>query len=414
MGALLGGSLLSGTSAGQSIGGTFGFGQNNGSSVFGGVPQSGVVSNGDAYNLNNQAAGNIGSQAAFVNALNQQNGIANQSSTFNQLQGVANGTGPNPAQAQLAQATGANVANQAALMAGQRGASQNVGLIARQAAQQGAATQQQAAGQAATLQANQSLGALGQLGGIAGQQVNQQQGALNNQYGAIAGQQGLVNSQNQNAINQNQGINNTNSSLALQNSKNQAGLISGLASGAGAAMGATGGEVNKNTIGSNPSLMADGGQVSAMQAPTNESNVANNSTGPQSFVGKYFSGLSTAPAPVQMPTDSGTSKGGSGLASIMGKVAMAEGGKVPALLSPGERYLSPKDAQAVASGKADPMKKGEKIPGKASVSGDSLENDTVKKTLKTGGVVIPRSVVNSKSSKKEAAFVAANLKKLRK
>src|ERR1700679_261280 len=78
-------------------------------------------------------------------ALQGQNGLGNQSQVYGQLQGVANGTGPNPAQAQLAQATGANTANQAALMAGQRGSAANVGLLARQAAQQGAANQQAAA-----------------------------------------------------------------------------------------------------------------------------------------------------------------------------------------------------------------------------------------------------------------------------
>lgn len=118
-------------------------------------------------------------QQSFVNATQRFDGLNNQQNTYNALEQVANGQGPNPAQAQLANATGANVANQAALMASQRGAGANAGLIARQAAQAGAGIQQNAAGQAAALQANQSLNALNQLGGIAGQQVGQQQNALN-------------------------------------------------------------------------------------------------------------------------------------------------------------------------------------------------------------------------------------------
>ncbi len=117
-----------------------------------------------------QYAGGVGTQNNAVNNLG--NVFNSQGSTLGQLQGIANGTGPNPAQAMLAQQTGQNVSNQAALMAGQRGAGANVGLMARQAAQQGAATQQQAVGQGATMQAQQSLGALGQMG-------TQQQGMAN-------------------------------------------------------------------------------------------------------------------------------------------------------------------------------------------------------------------------------------------
>lgn len=89
----------------------------------------------------------------------------------------------------------------------------------------------------------------------------------------------------------------------------------------------------------------------------------------------------------------------------------AEGGQVPVLVSPGERYLPPEDAKEVASG-ANPMKKGEKIPGKASVKGDSYKNDTVKANLEEGGIVIPRSILNSDNPEKEAQkFVAQALKK---
>ena len=71
----------------------------------------------------NQGAQNsLQSQQQLLGALQGQNGLQNQSNVYGQLQGVVNGTGPNPAQAMLNQQTGTNVANQAALMAGQRGA----------------------------------------------------------------------------------------------------------------------------------------------------------------------------------------------------------------------------------------------------------------------------------------------------
>ncbi len=129
--------------------------------------------------LTGQLAGanGVGAQVGAMQGL--QNVAGQQQMTADMLQGIANGTGPNPAQAMLNQQTGANVAQQAALMAGQRGAGANVGLMARQAAQQGAGIQQQAVGQGATMQANQSLGAIGQMGA--------QQQAMAGTQGQIAG-----------------------------------------------------------------------------------------------------------------------------------------------------------------------------------------------------------------------------------
>lgn len=318
--------------------------------------------------------GSIAEQQAFVNALAAQGGIQNQSNVYSQLQGVANGTGPNPAQAQLAQATSANVANQAALMAGQRGASSNVGLIARQAGQQGAATQQQAAGQAATLQANQSLGALGQLGGIAGQQVAEQGGALQglsgttlNNQGQVLGAQGQFNTAQ---------VSDKNGAIAQGNQTYDQNLTGGLLSGLGTAATtfagpkSAGGGGSTNAPGSAPSLGAD----TTFPKPQFAEG------GPVSAVGRHLK--------------------------------MAKGGKVPVMVSPGERYLSPSEAQAVAAGKKNPMQSGEHIPGKPKVGGakDSYTNDTVPKTLESGGIVLPRHITQgSNAPEKAAAFVRAIL-----
>lgn len=288
-----------------------------------------------------------------------QGGIQNQSDVFNQLQGVASGNGPNPAQAMLANATGANTANQAALMAGQRGAGANAGLIARQAGMQGAANQQNAAGQGAAMQAQQSLNALGQLGGIANQQANQQIGQTN-QVGASQQQeqQNLLNSiagVNQANVGMQSNINSANAGMAGDQigniGKTVGGITSGLGTGIASLFKAKGGMVG----------YADGGQVQ----------------GPQSHIGQMLSGTY--------------------------KPMMAKGGQVPAMVSPGEKVLTPRDVQKVKKG-ANPMSVSKEVPGKPKVGGakNDYANDTVKASLPEGGIVLPRSVTKSKNPDKSS------------
>lgn len=306
--------------------------------------------------------GGLTEQQRLLQALQAQQGLQNQGQVYSQLQNVVAGQGPNPAQAMLAQATGQNVANQAALMAGQRGAAANVGLMARQAAQAGSAAQQKAAADAATLQAQQSLGALGQAGAMANQQAQQQIGATQALSGAQLAQQAQL--QQANAE-----MNRNRSGLAQQQMQGQQGMIGGLLGGAGAA------------------LMADGGEVPG------------DSSGPQSVFGKFVTGFkspeSSAPTPQQSSLSTGAAKFGSGIASAakssasMG--AFASGGDVGTAL-----------------------KAGGHVPGKAAVTGDSLKNDTVHAMLSPGEVVIPRSVMQSKDPARGAAdFVAAVLAKKR-
>ena len=104
-------------------------------------------------------------------------------------------------------------------------------------------------------------------------------------------------------------------------------------------------------------------------------------------------------------------------ADLAGLAMAAHGGKarkkVPALVSPGERYLSPEAVKKVEKG-ADPIKAGQKIPGKPKVAGakNSYANDTVPKTLEEGGIVLPRSVTQSKHPHWAAhKFVAAIMAK---
>jgi hypothetical protein len=188
-------------------------------------------------------------QQALLQALQaQQGGVAGQGQVYGQLQDVIAGRGPNPAQAMLAQATGQNVANQAALMASQRGAQANPALLAQQMAQAGSNAQQQAAGQAATLQAQQALGALGQAGNLASTQAAQRIGATQGLTADQLAQQQLLANQYQSA-----------NQLASQNQRSVVGGLLGGLSGipalsslsgaagpiAGMAAAAHGGEIPK-------------------------------------------------------------------------------------------------------------------------------------------------------------------------
>lgn len=408
----------------------------------------------EGYLESNQA---LQQQLDFVNALRAQGGLQNQSNTFNQLQNVALGQGPNPAQAQLAQATGANVANQAALMASQRGASANAGMIARQAAQAGGNLQQQAVGQAATLQAQQSLGALGQMGQLSTNQV-QQQAANQNAYAAnqMSQQQMMlnaINSINQARVGNTSSANAANSGVASGVAQQQGQLLGQLVGAAGSAMGgmAHGGMVEQpqryafaGMVGE-PAIMATAENTLAQPPMPELSTVDNaNIAAPKSSLGKFFEGynkyqqnlnnpnqlqgtalagktIGTAMGKglksmfAQGPSNTGGGvSGAGGMAASMPTTALNKGGSVPALVSPGEQYLPPKDVEKAKEGK-NPLALGERIPGKPKVKGDNLINDTVPKTLKEGGIVIPNSIMQSKNPEKKAMeFVRAVLAKQRK
>jgi hypothetical protein len=413
----------------------------------------------DAYKANQTA---LTQQQSLLDAIRQQNGLQNQTNVYNQLQGIANGTGPNPAQAMLNQATGQNVANQAALMAGQRGSNANAGLLARQAAMQGANTQQQAAGQGATMQAQQSMNAINNMGALANTQAANQIGAT----GAVtsaqqAEQANLLNAiagQNNARVGMQSNVNNINGQLANTQLQGQQAMLGGLAPSAGSIMSmfAEGGDVDESDsfgnfsskvdAGSTPNvstptfgsdsgaaalsgkggssgggkgimaLLADGGSITTTNAPNQ----------PASSFGKFIKGVKTKQAAPESTPNYGN-PGANALAqgmhqvsdqinqwaqkpktqtpnttqgnpyNLMARPDMAKGGAVPAMVSPGERYLSPNDVEKVKSG-ANPMQVGEKIPGKPKVGGakNSYANDVVPKTLEEGGIVLPRSVTQAK------------------
>lgn len=381
------------------------------------------------------ALAGIQKQQDFLNAVQGQNGLGNQAQVYNQLQGIANGTGPNPAQAMLNQATGQNVANQAALMASQRGVNANPGLIARQAAQQGANIQQQAVGQGATLQANQALNAIGAAGQLANTQAGQQANALNAYNNLVQGEQGqtLQNVANyNNALTQNASqANASQSKIAQGNQGFQAGVTQGITGAIGKGLGgmfAEGGNVSA-APGAVPDAASGAksrlGQAIESGFQPQQSSDSNYNAGATSGsdlaggvmdLGKKL--LSSGAGSAGGAGAGGAGAGGaSSLMSSIGpalQMMAAKGGKVPALVSPGERYLPPKEVEKVAKGQKSPIKAGEKIPGKPKVGGakDSYANDTVHKTLEAGGIVLPRHVTQAKDPAEAAKkFVAAVLAK---
>lgn len=244
-----------------------------------------------------------------------------QQQLSNMLLQQANGGGPNPALQQLQNQTGQNVNQQAALMASQRGASQNPALLARQIATQGAQVQQQAIGQQAVLQAQQQQAAQQQMANVYNNQANSALQGENITQGALASYntahtQGVLGAQN------------INSNVSGQNAQNAGGLLGGVLGGAGSMMGGgwEGGEVKG---------YADGGTI----------NYSNPSIQEPALM-PYTS--------FKQPEKSGG--GGGGMMSMLPMLMALQGGgkipgqpevnhnspkndKVPALLSPGEIVL---------------------------------------------------------------------------
>jgi|688.fasta_scaffold08849_19 hypothetical protein len=303
-------------------------------------------------------------QKRFVEALGAQTpqAIANQQMLAQQLVGQTQGLGPSVAQASLAQATGQNAAQIGALLGSQRGAGANVGLIGRQAGQLGSQAMQQAAGQAATLRAQEQLAAQQALANLAGTQLGQVQTGLSQQIGGATSLEDLKQKTEAQKA-QRQGNILGQVLGAAGTILNPVGTVIGGALGK-AATGLLSGSGGRGPMGSNAEdykMLASGGYVDEFRR---------------------------------------------------GMLGMAQGGQVPAMVSPGEKYLPPSEVQKVAMGQKPVSKAGQTIPGKAKVPGDSLKNDTVKKTLKEGGIVIPRTVMQSNNPEEQARkFVASVLAK---
>lgn len=374
-----------------------------------------------------QSQTGIGAQQNFLNALQAQNGIQNQSNSYNQMQDLAAGRGPNPAQAMLNNATGSNIASQAALMAGQRGAGANPGLMAREAAMQGAGIQENAAGQAAALQAQQSLNAMNNASQIAQNQVNQQGQATQGLNTATQNEQNILQGANSAFNNANVGmqsnLNNVNAMISQGNQQAGNALTGGIIKGISSVFGGGGG-----------GLFADGGEVGQANvgagnytSPQAEGSPQIGAPGQSANMGDWMSG----------GKGGGSSGGGADLSGIIkkaGMAAMAEGGEIENPNGPKSmtaRQLNgtaaPKQQQqqmpqpprpenqgatlegllGLNEGGAaqlyETLKKGGKVPGQPKHPGKNTEaNDTVPALLTPKEVVLPLTVTQSKNAPEAA------------
>lgn len=300
-------------------------------------------------------------------------------------------------QAQLQQATNNGIRNATGVVASAKGI--NPAMAAREAGYNAANSQQQAANSAAQTQGQIQLGAQNELSNN-----------LNNQYATDSGvynSQSTLNQQN-NQFNANLGIN---QAKAVSGS---IGSMIGLAAAKGGmvpkmmAMGGGSSDATANNSANDTETKTDQvpleGPIPAQVDPYAQiSSFFNSLSGkdsPSSEAGKMLTSddsMSDSIAPESETLDvqpqQSTPQGNSLQASF------ARGGKaknkIPALVSPGETYLRPNQAKAVAKGKANPLNIGERIPGTPKVPGNSYANDTVHKNLESGGVVIPNSVMQS-------------------
>jgi len=366
-------------------------------------------------------------QQQFTQALMQQTpqALAQQKMLGQQLTAASQGLGPSVAQAQLAEATAQNAQRQAALMQSQRGASANLGTMARNISDVESKTQQDAARQGATLRAQEQIAARQQLANLTGAQMGQIGQA---QQTGIAG----VTSAQQNILNAIANRNAAEAGIQQQVAQGQGGLLQGLMGGAMMMM-AEGGEVTDE-----PSTEKSYWQKFKESYANQAKQALNAPSESKTFEGGRATGQAIAKgigSLLKGKQDAGNPGGGYAGANLnvntampapinplatsqaigayqLPPLGMAGGGKVPAMVSPGERYLPPSEVDKVKKGEKEAHEAGKKIPGKAKVDGDSLKNDTVKATLKEGGIVIPRSVMQSDDPAEQARkFVAAVLAK---
>jgi len=407
---------------------------------------------GQANTAYDQTQQGLANQNAFLQALQGQNALQNQTKLTGTLQDMVQGGGPNPALSQFYRTQGKNLEGTSAAIASAPGARANPAAAARTIASLSADANMKAATDAATLKQQQQLGAIGALGGQLNNQVTNLGGATNAYSTAAQNSQmninNAINAANQNRVAMQGNINNTNATIANTTAQGQQQLVGGLFGGVGSALqmlAATGGKVKRDQIGNNPRMLAEG--ADPMNAPT--FNKQETSQPDSNFMSGFADGMRGGAE--AGPIEKGMTNLGKGIGSVIrGKPApkaapmagskmsdytnlpeygnrmadyqalpnspaMAKGGKVPAMVSPGEKYLSPHQAQSVLQGKENPLNGKTFHGGKAKVKGDSYENDTIPVTLEEGGCVIPRSVLQSDQPMKNAIkFVHEHMRKMAK
>ncbi len=392
----------------------------------------------------------------------------NQQALYGQQQGLADallaqsrGQGPNPAQIQLRQDTDRAIAQQASAMASQRG--MNPALAARLIGQQGAQQNQQMAGQAALMGAQQQLAAqqaLGQQQQAMGQnllgQGSLQNATLANQgnlYNQAAGTAGSLGGLGANLYGTGvQGLQNQNA-LASSNSLATQGLNAGVAA-QNANIGAHGEDIKAGVAAQNAGLASHTNDVSAGVAAQNadlhqasnaiNAGVAAQNAGFGSDIAHIDAGIAGQNAGIAAQGEGikagvaagntaadnamntaivgGLMNGAGGLASMAlapspaaapaaptGNTVQtsAPQGQQPAMYAARGGQIPDQRAMSLAQAL---MGMGGQVPGKAKVSGDSAKNDTVPTVLSPDEIVIPRSIATAEDAPEKAAEFVAKLK----
>jgi hypothetical protein len=269
---------------------------------------------------------NVRPDASVVDLSQSNNAQQGQQALEKMLLNQAQGNGPSVAQNQLNQATQRNIANTQSQLGSVRG--MNPAQTARLVLQNAATQNQNVAGDAATLRAQEQLGAMGGLGNVLGQERQQNIGQ------ALGATQAGIETIGANTARDVAGTQRLGTLGGLQNAQNQANI--------------------ENTLG------------------TQRNNLAGQS-------------INAGIAGQNARTNAGIAGGILGsLGSVMGLGSVGGGG--------GGGGASSTNAMIGASGGAPvPFKEGGEVPGKAKVDGDSGKNDTVPAMLSPGEIVVPRS-----------------------
>ncbi len=378
----------------SSVGDLFGGASNNAGTTAQGAPIIQPVTQNQTNTAQSTAAQYLGNAGALANSLTPQalQGAQTQTALTQALQNEANGVGANPAQAALAQNTGQNVANQAALAAGQRGASGNVGLIQRQAGQLGAGVQQAAVGQAATLGAQQQLAAQQQLQTLAGNQIGQSQTATNAANSiAQQDQSTLLNSLQGYNTNQVQSIgsqNSANAGIAQTNANQSAAALGLLGSGVGSLLGS-------NVLGGGSSSLG-----STLPAAASPSLGVNTSSLPAA-------GSAGAPTSYGFLAEGGMVGKDEAHISAQSMLAQAlSNKKMPEHMKAMAQIYHPHLINKMCSGGVA-MAKGAEVPGEPQYPGkNTVKQDKVPALLTPKEIVLPLTVTQAKNPGEAAkAFV---------
>lgn len=354
--------------------------------------------------------GTIGQSAA-----NAQTAYGQQQQVQGALGQTAAGKGPNPAQEMLRQQTSQNVNQAAGQAASAR--SVNPALAARMAVDSGAQMNQQAAGQGATMQAQQSLAAQNAM-------MQNAQAMQQGQMGMFGSAGQLQNAQNQANIANTLGTGQINAGVSAQNAQMGAQMVGGVLNAGGAAAGmalaSEGGEIVPGGV----RRYAGGGPVEPPRSLLHQYMDSLNglTARPQALAAGGTAGFpGPAPAMIGDPGFDAYADAAPQRAEAMQAAAdapPAPAGKRPAFGEPfkGDGGLSAYQTFAHMRTPGLTLAHGGQafdddgfVPGQAEVPGDDERNDEVPAMLSPGEIVIPRSIAQSPDAPQGAAQFVAHL-----